>query len=207
MSRLLDVVQPTGGAGWREALLDAAYDAAAAGDWDRVRLAHLAAKAGVSRQSVYNEFGSRGGIAQALTMREAERFLAGVDATLDEHEQDPARAVEAATTFTLTSAADNPLLKAILSSARGTDGLLPFLTTRAEPMLLAARQHLGAYLSGHWPHLSAQDVTLVAETVVRLTVSHLVLPTGPVERTARDLADLVHRLLPAPPDAPSGGPR
>jgi hypothetical protein len=37
----------------------------------------------------------------------------------------------------------------------------------------------------------------VAESVIRLTVSHLVLPLAPIERTADDLATLVARALPA----------
>ena len=60
----------------REALLDAAYEAIVAGDWTGARMADLAARAGVSRQTLYNEFGNRDQLAAALALREAERFRA-----------------------------------------------------------------------------------------------------------------------------------
>src|SRR5690348_11285209 len=92
----------------REALLDAAYDAIVAGDWARSRMADVAAAAGVSRQTLYNEFGSKDALAGAIVQREVEHFLAGTDAAMREHEQDRSAAVRAAVHFTLTEAADNP---------------------------------------------------------------------------------------------------
>ena len=43
----------------RDALLDAAYDVVVAGDWQSARMVDVAAAAGVSRQTLYNEFGSK----------------------------------------------------------------------------------------------------------------------------------------------------
>lgn len=178
----------------REALLDAAYDAAVAGDWDKVRMADVAAAAGLSRQTLYYEFGTKDALAEAVAMREAQRFMAGADAARIGHEGTPAEAIAAAAQFTLTSAAVNPLLKAVLTDR--TSALLPFLTTRAEHILHAARDHTAAYLSAHWPDLPPEEVLLVAEVVNRLTISQLVLPGGRPDQVARDIAHLVDRLLP-----------
>jgi hypothetical protein len=109
----------------------------------------------------------------------------------------------AAVEFTLHEAADNPLLKAVLASARGTDDLLPFLTTRSEPVLVAARAKMIAGILEREPGHDPADVALVAESLVRLTVSHLVLPTAPVETTARQLALLASRALGDPARNPS----
>src|SRR3954453_3892332 len=96
----------------RDALLDAAYDAAVAGDWARTRMLDVARAAGVSRQTLYNEFGSKDALAQALAMREVERFIEGPERAPDEaHPDDPIQAVAAAALSTLQRAADNPLLK------------------------------------------------------------------------------------------------
>lgn len=178
----------------REALLDAAYDAALAGEWSRARMADVAKAAGVSRQTLYYEFGSKDGLAEALALREAHRYMAGADAARVGHEGTPAEAIAAAMEFTLTEAAQNPLLKAVLTDDVG--GLLPFLTTRAEAILSAARDHTAAYLSGHWPELPRAEVVLVSDTVTRLTISHLVLPGGRPDQIASDTAHLVERLLP-----------
>jgi len=176
----------------REALLAAAYAAAVAGEWERVRMADVATAAGVSRQTLYNEFGTKDSLAAALALREADAFLDGTDALLRNHVGSPGSAVEAAVLYTLERAADNPLLKAALTL---DDGLLPFLTTRGEPLLIAARRRITDFFLARWPSLAADDVDLVAETTVRLTVSHLVMPTEPPATTAARIAQLVRRYL------------
>ena len=179
----------------RDLLLDAAADAVLAGtDWDKVRMADVARAAGVSRQTLYYEFGSRDALAQALALREAERYMAGAEAAMTGHEGTPGEAVAAATQYTLTEAAGNPLLKAVLTDDTG--GLLPFLTTRSEALLAAARERCASYLSEHWPDLPAERVALVADAVNRLTLSHLVLPGGRPDQVAADIAHLVDALLP-----------
>jgi AcrR family transcriptional regulator len=180
----------------RDALLAEARHVVVAGDWERMPVAELASRAGVSRQTLYNEFGSKDGLAQALSAQETEFFLAGIADVLESFPDDPVAGTRAAVEYTLRTGADDPLLKAILSSARGPSDLLPLLTTRAEPLLESSRKLLTGYLTGHWPHLSTRDVNLVAESAIRLTVSHLVLPLAPIERTADDLATLVARALP-----------
>src|SRR5438067_12632848 len=130
----------------RDALLDAAYAAAVGGDWARTRMADVARAAGVSWQTLYNEFGSKDALAQAMAMREVERFIAGTEAALDEaNPDDPIQAVRAAALYTLQQAADNPLLKAALIDEQG--GLLLFMTSRGEPEMKAARDRFESYYS------------------------------------------------------------
>jgi AcrR family transcriptional regulator len=182
----------------RDALLDAAYDVIVAGDWQRARMADVAAAAGVSRQTLYNEFGSKDSLAQALALREAERFIDGTNRFLDEvHPGRPVDAVAAATEWTIRTASDNPLLKAVLTD--DTHDLLPFLTTRGEVVIGAARSNIESYWRSHWPAIPAETVALAAETVARLTISYLVLPSdgpdGSAEAIAQRMAQLVERLL------------
>ncbi|AEY91586.1 TetR-family transcriptional regulator [Streptomyces hygroscopicus subsp. jinggangensis 5008] len=66
----------------RESLLDAAYTALARRPWSAVRMVDVAASAGVSRQTLYNEFGGKDGLARALVRREADGYLAGVERAL-----------------------------------------------------------------------------------------------------------------------------
>lgn len=180
----------------RDALLDAAYDAALAGDWGQVRMADVAGAAGLSRQTLYYEFGSKDGLAEALALREAARWMEGADAAIVGHEGSPAEAVAASTVWTLEEAARNRLLKAVLTDEEGS--LLPYLTTRGESLQRAAREHLAEHLRSHWPALPTYQVLLVADTVTRLTFSHLVLPGGRPEEVARDIAVLVESLLSTP---------
>lgn len=182
----------------REALLDAAYDAVVSGEWPTARMLDVAAQAGVSRQTLYNEFGSKDALAEALAMREASRFIEGTQRFLDEsHPDRPVDAVASATAWTLREAADNPLLKATLTDDAG--GLLPFITTRAEPLLVAARASIEQYMQAHWPALPDEDVALAADSVVRLTFSYLLLPSDSPDASAdavgARVAHVVERLL------------
>jgi AcrR family transcriptional regulator len=177
----------------RELLLDAAYDAALAGDWEHVRMADVARAAGVSRQTLYYEFGSKDGLAEAVALREAARWIAGAEGAVVGHEGSPSEAIAAGTQWTLEEAERNPLLKAVLTDDVG--GLLPYLTTRAELLQRTARDHCASHLSAHWPTLPADRVQLVADTVTRLQFSHLLQPGGRPEQVAQDIAVLVDALL------------
>src|ERR1700689_5972481 len=63
----------------RNTLLDAALEELHQRGWAQITMADIAHTAGVSRQTLYKEFGSRDEFAQALAQREAERFLAAVE--------------------------------------------------------------------------------------------------------------------------------
>jgi AcrR family transcriptional regulator len=176
----------------RAAIVDAARELTISRGWDNVRMAQVAAAAGVSRQTVYNEFTSKAGLAEALAQREVDQFLAGVRTHLYAHGDDVRAAAHAAILYVLREAAVNPLIKAILTSARGgADALLPLLTTRSELVLLSStavlQEWAGKYLHG----IGAADLTFGADSIVRLVVSHIVLPIAPPEHTADHLADTV----------------
>ncbi len=175
-----------------DALLDAAYDLAVTTGWQRVRMVDVATAAGVSRQTVYDRFGGRDGLARELALRETARFVDGVERAMDGHPNDVVKAIEAATTFALKAANDNPLVRSILTED-GDAGLLPYMTTRAEPLLAAARERLVTYFGRHWPEIDAAVAEEAAEVVVRLTLSYIVAP-GP-KTAARRIAAVAARVL------------
>ncbi len=177
----------------RDRLLDAAYDAAVTTGWAQARMADIATAAGVSRQTLYDQFGSRDALAQALALRELDRFLAGTEQALD-GEDDIVDAIEAAMRYVLQTAQDNPLVHSLITE-NGEEGLLPLLTTRAEPVLAASRERMLAYYARRYPELDAEDAALVAEVGTRLSVSYILQPVEPVEVTARRIATLVARIL------------
>ncbi|MGW7297906.1 TetR/AcrR family transcriptional regulator [Streptomyces sp. NPDC054829] len=98
----------------RESLLDAAYTALARRAWSAVRMVDVAAAAGVSRQTLYNEFGSKEGLARALVRREADAYLAGVERALNTH-SDARDRLAATAEWTTTAARDNALVRAMLT--------------------------------------------------------------------------------------------
>lgn len=176
----------------RDAFLDAAQEITVTSGWHRVRMNVVAARVGVSRQTLHAEFGTREALGQALIMRETERFLQGVAERLKRHPGRLSTAVSAAVEYTLRRAAEDPLLHTMLTSARGgDDSLLPLLTTRSEPVLHAASAALRAYADELYPDLDPERVAEVVDNVVRLTVSHIVLPADRPDVIARRLGQLV----------------
>ncbi|MHC0431668.1 TetR/AcrR family transcriptional regulator [Streptomyces sp. O3] len=109
----------------REALLNAAYTALRHRPWDAVRMVDVAAVAGVSRQTLYNEFGSKDGLARALVRRETDGYLAGLDRAL------AAGGLPAAAQWTATQGRDNALVHAVLTGCWGPR--LPAPTLAAAP--------------------------------------------------------------------------
>ncbi|MFI6336949.1 TetR/AcrR family transcriptional regulator [Streptomyces sp. NPDC050535] len=114
----------------RESLLDAAYTALARRAWSAVRMVDVAAVAGVSRQTLYNEFGSKEGLARALVRREADAYLAGVERALGAHADARERLVAAAE-WTASAARSNVLVRAMLTGCWSER--LPSLTLSAVP--------------------------------------------------------------------------
>lgn len=98
----------------RESLLDAAYTALVRLPWSAVRMVDVAAAAGVSRQTLYNEFGSKDGLARALVRREADGYLAGVERALA-GPGEPGERLTAVAEWTNSAARDNALIRAMLT--------------------------------------------------------------------------------------------
>jgi AcrR family transcriptional regulator len=178
----------------RSSLLDAARDLLRERRWSQVTMAEVARAAGVSRQTLYKEFGSRDEFAQAFVLREGDRFLVDVEAAIREHLDDPARALEAAFDVFLTAAADNPLVRAVLDSG-DEESMLPLVTTQGRPLVEGAAERLSDIMRSGWPQVRRADAELLAEAVVRLAISYAALPTGPAQMTAASVTKLLGPFL------------
>lgn len=178
-------------------MLEAARETAVAEGWGAVRMGAVAARVGVSRQTLHAEFGTKEALGQALVLRETEAFLAGVTHALDQQPGDLEAALRAAVEFTLRSTARNPLLQTILTSARagGDETLLPLLTSRSEPLLHRSSDVLRRWVAEHHPGLAEDDVADVVDSAVRLVVSHAVLPAEDPQVVAVRVARLAARGL------------
>jgi AcrR family transcriptional regulator len=175
-----------------DSLFDAARDLLRDRTWSEVTMANIAAGAGVSRQTLYNEFGSRRDFAQAFVLRETDRFLAAVDREVAANVDDPRQAVTSAFGVFLFAAAENPLVRSILSGD-GTDTgeLLPLVTTSGGPVIERATERLAATFDAGWPGVSERKARLLAECVVRLAISFAALPQSPTGLTPPAVAELL----------------
>jgi AcrR family transcriptional regulator len=159
----------------REAILDAAYAEALASGWARVRVGAVAAAVGISRQTLYQQYGTKEALGQALVLREAEDFMSGVMTVLQRHSDDPADAVAAACQDALARLAEHPLLQATLAAPDG-DGLLPQVTSRSRPLLDRAGAAVAQWSADQRPDVPLQRHREIAELLVRLVISYALLP-------------------------------
>ncbi|MFF5963542.1 TetR/AcrR family transcriptional regulator [Streptomyces collinus] len=180
----------------RESLLDAAYSALVRRPWSAVRMVDVAAAAGVSRQTLYNEFGSKDGLARALVRREADGYLAGVDRALA-GDGDARDRLAATAEWTASAARDNVLVRAMLTGCWSERLPAPALTavpsTSAVPaqrradgplpspggFVALVRDRAVASLAGPGtPKSDTADLARSCELAVRLALSCVAAPPG-----------------------------
>jgi AcrR family transcriptional regulator len=180
----------------RESLLDAAYTALVRRPWSAVRMVDVAAAAGVSRQTLYNEFGSKDGLARALVRREADGYLAGVDRALTAH-SDPSERLTATAEWTTSAARESALVRAMLTGCWSER--LPSLALSAVPSTSAVpaqrradgplpspgdfvtlvRDRAVTVLAGRGtPKSDTADLARSCELAVRLALSCVAAPPG-----------------------------
>jgi len=181
----------------RQRLISGAAELTAREGWANVTMAGLATYVGVSRQTVYNEFGSRAEVAEAMVMSELLEFLGEVDAGFDAQPIDLIAALTEASSRVLKFASLNPLLRAIVTATHtGETELLPLLTTRADAVIDAARQALMTRVV-EYPLRPDAPIEAVCDAIVRIVLSHVMQPAGPSVEVA--VTWLAAPLLPTHP--------
>ncbi|GAB3203792.1 TetR/AcrR family transcriptional regulator [Nocardia tengchongensis] len=162
--------------------------------WGAVNMSRLAKEVGVSRPVLYKEFANKHELAEVVVQQEVDTFLVGITECLATHPADVADGMTEAVEFTLRTGADNTLLKAVLSGRSATDtSLLPVLMTETEPVLGRAVTALSAAIRAQYglDDMSDAELTSMTEVLVRLALSHLFQPTGPIDRAVGQ----IHRVI------------
>lgn len=173
----------------RARLLEAAHDLTIAEGWRNITMSDIAAEVGVSRQTVYNEFGNKAQLAEALVLRELERFLTVVGERI-EAASDVVEAVRSAVEGALSFAEENPLVKVALSPLPSGNELLPYLTTDSQRIIETAKLVIVEALDRRDFELPLPeaDIARAIEMIVRLVLSSLTRPSKEPTEMADDIA-------------------
>jgi AcrR family transcriptional regulator len=179
----------------RDTVIAAVDDLIRTRGWSATTMSDVAAAAGVSRQTLYNEFGSRQLLVEAYIGREVDALIERATEVVRANADDAHRALRSAFTLFLQLASDEPVVRIIVQHAEG--GELQQLLTGLGRSLASDR--IAALIPEVWPQVGADDARLLADTLVRLAISHALLPTddpGEVARgVGRMLAPFVDQLL------------
>jgi AcrR family transcriptional regulator len=194
---------PAAASGRRQPIVEAAIEMTARDGWAAVTMTRLAEQVGVSRQTVYNEIGSKNSLADAMLAHELGRFLTAISAAFDRHADDLVEAVHDAVRDVLELARGNLLVRAIASATHGADTeLVPLLTTQAETLLTEVKAMLAARVESYRPGLTGEQIEVLVDLMTRTVLSHVVQPTGTPAATADGLAWLASRVLQEPSRKP-----
>ncbi|NYG59114.1 AcrR family transcriptional regulator [Nocardioides daedukensis] len=162
----------------RASILDAAWARANESTWGQVRIADIARDVGVSRQTIYNEFGTKDQLSLAIFHRELERFLVELEAQIQAADRF-SDAVRQGLTWMLDETAGHKMVGRMLADARNgsTDGLIPILTLRSDLIIVPVRTRLAAIIKGRWPEADDAATEVVADLYVRFVLGLVVTPT------------------------------
>ena len=174
----------------RDCVLDAMRTELLTKDWAAITLADVARTAGVSRQSIYNEFGSRHGLAQGYALRLADRLVDAVGGAIDGNLGDVHAAfLSGFRSFFVDSAAD-PLVISMLSGAAKPD-LLQIITVDSGPIITHCSRRLAQAFVTSWVGADEADAGVLARAIVRLAISYVSMPPEADHDVAADLARLM----------------
>jgi AcrR family transcriptional regulator len=174
----------------RDSVLDAMRDLLLTRDWSAITLSDVARAAGISRQTIYNEFGSRQGLAQGYALRLADHLVDTVHAAVDDNVGNIYEAfLQGFRSFFARSAAD-PLVISLLTGVAKLD-LLQIITTDSAPIITRASERLTSTLTQTWVAISDEDAGVLARAIVRVALSYVSMPPEADHDVARDLARLL----------------
>ena len=174
----------------RNSILDAMRQELLGKDWSAITLTDVARTAGVSRQSIYNEFGSRKGLAQGYALRLADRLVDAVAGSIHRNQGDVHAAfLEGFRGFFTESAAD-PLVISLLSGEAKPD-LLQIITTDSGPIITHCSSRLTDAVMQSWVRPTESDAGVLARAIVRLAMSYVSMPPEADHDVAADLARLM----------------
>lgn len=179
----------------RDTVMAAVDDLVRTRGWSATTMADVARASGVSRQTLYNEFGTRPSLVEAYVTREIETLVGEVTDVVQANADNAHVALRGAFEMFLKLASDEPLIQIIVSDT-GDGELMRMLTTLGQALAADRVAHLIPQL---WPQVSDADAQLLAGTLVRLAISHSMVPVedpGVVAAgISRMLAPFVDRIL------------
>ena len=173
-----------------ERILDAALVEGESKGLERITMDAVAARAKVGRMTVYRRFGSKEDLTAALARREATRGLVTIAAAVDLSKSIPEQVADGFVA-SLAVAAGHPLLQ---RAARfEPELLLASFNDPSDPLFSMLRGFVAGQITATAGDQLRADAEEVAELLVRIGLSYLLIPDGIVdvndERSARRLAE------------------
>lgn len=174
----------------RDSILDGMREMLLTRDWSAITLSDVAKAAGISRQTIYNEFGSRQGLAQGYALRLADGLVDQIHDAINGNVGDVYAAFLQGFRDFFTESAADPLVISLLTGTSKPD-LLQIITTDSAPIITRCSARLTESFMTSWVRASEEDAGVLARAIVRLAMSYVSMPPEADHDVARDLARLM----------------
>ncbi len=174
----------------RTTILDGMHNLLLGRTWATVNMIDVAKAAGISRQTLYKEFGTRKGLAQGYALRLADSFVSAVDDAVYANEGDSLHALYVAFTEFFARSASDPLVTSLLTDDPPPD-LLRLVTTESGMLIEHAASRLAETFERSWLRTSAHNAEILGRSVVRLALSYISMPPSNSADVAADMASLL----------------
>lgn len=176
---------------------------------ERIRMGEIAARAGVSRASLYRYFANKDDLIQAYTMREFDRLFARIDEEMEPYSSFEDR-LGAAFAYAIPAMREHPVFAALLELA---ERQIMRVTLQSGEVLGHARdlvlERLNQSVRAGRIQIDQFDATVTGELIARLVISLLTTPESIARLdTGEDARDFAKRyVLPMVADMSSRGER
>ncbi len=174
----------------RESVLDALGDLLRQRDWSAVTMSDVSRRAGVSRQTLYNEFGSRQGLAQGYALRLALRLADSVNDAIYANVGDIHGALHQGFAAFFAESAADPMVISLLTGEAKPE-LMRLVTVDSALIVLPASARLTESFANSWVAASEEDAAILARSIVRLAMSYVSMPPESDHDVALDMARLL----------------
>lgn len=178
----------------RQEMLECAVAEVAEVGWRGLQMQTVAKRVGVSRQTVYNTFGGREALAEALIEHLTDSFLSGFEDRFAA-EAGFADQWSAGITYLLRRGAADPALRAMLGADTGGSQFLELLTSGADPIVVSAKARISAIARTLHPGLNPDAAVTAGEIIARLALSNIVRPMDNLEDTAARVSHMIASYL------------
>ncbi|MBJ8343080.1 TetR/AcrR family transcriptional regulator [Antrihabitans sp. YC2-6] len=175
----------------RESVLTAVDELVQAKGWAATSVATVARVAGVSRQTVYKEFGSRQSIAEAYILRRLDSILDEIDANIRSSDDLEAGLHTAISLF--FDIVDEPLVQTVLSGGSTPEELTGIIKVTNE----RATTRLASMFQAVRPGIPDSDAIVFGDAIARICAAHAFAPTLPREEATNRVVRLALVVLAA----------
>lgn len=159
-----------------EQILDATVEQLALSGFQRLALEDVARRAGIARVTLYRRFGSRDALLEAMAVRETQRFLEALATAAVEQGPLEDRGVEAFVVG-LRFMRAHPVARRAIDAER--EAIIEYLEADGAHLLTMSRDFVAGALRAEG--LAGRHAPELAETLVRIFVSFLLVPTSVID--------------------------